>query len=312
MSATGDERRGEHPSPMYAASADDVSTSASLRGRVCVVTGASRGIGQATSRALARCGAIVVMIGRDRASLSHAVEQVEGDAVRAGGSAVSLVADLASLTAIRAVAREIARRFSAVHALVNNAGVSVPRRRTSEDGIELTFAVNVLAPFVLTQELLPALRRGAPSRVVNVTSLFARLASIDFDDLEGARRYSGDRAYLQSKLALVLLTQRFAERVRGTGVTPLCVDPGLAVTDLLRERWWWRARWLRPLWNRLFLTPEEAARGTVMAVASPALADAGGRWVDRRGRDVHLRSRWRDPAIAERLWRACEHLTNGR
>ena len=296
---------------MYEPATSDVSV-VSMRGRVCVVTGASRGIGAATSRALARLGATVVMLGRDRERLSRVVEQVREDAREARGQALPVIADLACFDAIRGAAREITDRFGAVHVLVNNAGVSVPRRRLSADGIELTLAVNVLAPFLITRELLPALRRGAPARVINVASVFARWggARIDFENLQGERRYSGDRAYLQSKLAMVLLTRAFAEHLRGTGITALCVDPGLAVTDLLRDRWWWRARWLRPLWRRLFLTPDEAAQANVLAATSPALAEAGGRWFDRRGREVRLPDRPRDPNVAERLWHVCEVLSS--
>jgi len=287
----------------------DVSVTPSMRGRVCVVTGASRGIGEATSRGLARAGATVVMLGRDRERLRDAVEGAQKEAASSGGQVASIVADLASLDAIRSAAREITQRFGAVHVLVNNAGVSAPRRRPSVDGIELTLAVNVLAPFLLTNELLPALRAGAPSRVVNISSVFARWANLDFQDLQGERRYSGDRAYLQSKLALVLLTHAFGDRLRGSGVTVLAVDPGLAVTDLLRDRWWWRARWLRPLWRSIFLAPDEAAEACVLAATSPALAEVTGEWIDRRGRHVHLRQRWREPGMAERVWRACETLT---
>ena len=291
------------------AAMSDVSSAASLEGRVCVVTGATRGIGEATARALAARGATVVTLGRDRDRLARAAARLEASA-KGGGRVVPVLADLASFDAIRAAAREITGRFGAVHALVNNAGVSVARRRLSADGVELTFAVNVLAPFLLTCELLPSLRAGAPARVVNVTSVFARFARIEFDDLQSERSYSPDRAYLQSKLAVVVLTQAWAARMLGTGVTALSVDPGLAATDLLRERWWWRARGLQPLWRRIFLTPDEAARASVLAVTSPALANAGGGWIDRNGREVRLRRRWRDRKVAERLWGVCEDLTN--
>lgn len=294
---------------MYEPATTDVSVT-SMRGRVCVITGASRGIGAATSRALARLGATVVMLGRDRDRMLRVVEQVREDARESRGEALPVIADLASFDAIRAAAREISERFGAVHVLVNNAGVSVPRRRLSANGVELTFAVNVLAPFLITRELLPALMRGAPARVVNVASVFARWARIDFENLQGERGYSGDRAYLQSKLAMVLLTRAFTEHLRGTGITPLCVDPGLAVTDLLRDRWWWRARWLRPIWRRLFLTPDEAAEASVLAATSPGLAESGGSWIDRRGREVRIPDRWRDPNVAERLWRVCEFTSS--
>ncbi|MFL5582191.1 MAG: SDR family NAD(P)-dependent oxidoreductase [Gemmatimonadaceae bacterium] len=306
MSVTGDGRHSAMYAPAASAEGD---AAGALRGRVCVVTGASRGIGEATARGLARRGATVIMLARDDERLSRAADRAHGDAEQGGGRVVPLVADLASLQAVRAAAQEIRARFGALHVLVNNAGVSAARRRLSADGIELTLAVNVLAPFLLAHELLPALRAGAPARIVNVASVFARWARMDFDDLQGVRHYSGDRAYLQSKLAIVLLTAALAERLRGTGISAVCVDPGLAATDLLRERWWWRAPGLRALWRRVFQSPVEAARASVLAATSPALADAGGRCVDRQGREVRGPRRWRDREAAERLWRACEELT---
>jgi len=310
MGVSDDQPRGASRPGMYVpATGEESAAAASLRGRVCVVTGASRGIGLATARSFAGHGATVVMLARDPGRLWSAARQVREEAARGGGVVLPLVADLASLEAVRAAAREIRERFEAVHVLVNNAAVSAARRRLSADGIELTFAVNVLAPFLLTHELLPALRAGPRARVINVTSLFARWARIRFEDLQGARRYSGDRAYLQSKLAMVLFTMELAERLRGSGITALCVDPGLAATDLLRERWWWRARRLRPLWRLLFSTPDEAARASVVAATSRALAGAGGRCVDRVGRELRGPSRWRDPAAAARLWHVCEELT---
>src|SRR5206468_8721958 len=139
------------------------------------------------------------------------------------------------------------------------------RRTLSADGIESTLAVNHLAPFLLTQLLLPNLRAGSLGRVVTVSSSLARWGRIDFGDLQSERHYNGTRAYLQSKLANIMFTASLGERLAGSGVTAVCVYPGLVATDLLRERWWWRARWLRPLWRSIFLTPNEAGRAVVGA-----------------------------------------------
>src|SRR5689334_18978962 len=213
---------------------------------VAVVTGATRGIGQSTADALSRRGVTVVTLGRDARS--------------------TIVCDLASLNSIQAAASAIRARYPRLQLLVNNAGVQHVRREVTSDGHEATLAVNHLAPFLLTHLLLPNLRAGAPSRVVTVSSSLARWGRVDFEDLQSARRYNGTRAYLQSKLANIMFTLSLAERLRESEVSAVCVYPGLVLTDLLRERWWWRSRWLRPLWRTLFLSPNDAA-AIVLAAA---------------------------------------------
>jgi len=279
-----------------------------MRGRVCVVTGANRGIGKATALGLARLGATVVMLSRDAERGGAACDEVRRDSESADVSLV--VADLASLASVRAAAAEVARRHPAVHVLVNNAGVNLARRTVTPDGLEMTLAVNHLAPFLLTGLLLPSLRRGAPSRVVTVTSEFERFGRIRFDDLQGARRYWGTLAYTQSKLANVLFTYGLAARLEGTGVTANCVYPGLVATDLLRDRAWWSPRWLRPLWATIFLSPEQGARASLYAASSPQVEGASGRCYDRRGRSVRTSRRSYDVAARERLWRVSADLTH--
>ena len=273
---------------------------APMRGRVCLVTGANRGLGKATTLGLARQGATVVLLGRDAERLALAVD----DIARASGNrdASFIVVDLGSLSSVRAAADQVARRFPAIHVLVNNAGVNLGRRMATADGFEMTFAVNHLGPFLLTNLLLPLLRAGAPSRVVNVTSWFERLGHIDFDDLHAARkRYSALGAYYQSKLANALFTYELAERLAGTGVTVNCVDPGLAATDLLRDRLWWSPRWLQPLWRTLLLSPDRGARAAIRAASDPELDRVTGRCIGAVGIKRTSR-RSHDRSTRERLW----------
>jgi NAD(P)-dependent dehydrogenase (short-subunit alcohol dehydrogenase family) len=276
--------------------------------RVCLVTGANRGLGKATSLGLARQGATVVMLGRDAVRVALAADEVR----RASGNPdVSyLVIDLGALASVREAAGEIARRFGAIQVLVNNAGVNLARRVISPDGFEMTFAVNHLGPFLLTNLLRPLLRAGAPSRVVNVTSWFERFGRIDFDDIRGThRRYRPLRAYYQSKLANVLFTYELAERLAGTGVTVNCVDPGLAATDLLRDRLWWSPRWLQPLWRAVLLSPERAARAAIDAASAPALTLVTGRCLAAGGRAKRTSRRSHDRRLRERLWEISAELT---
>jgi NAD(P)-dependent dehydrogenase (short-subunit alcohol dehydrogenase family) len=279
-----------------------------MRGRVCLVTGANRGLGKATALGLARQGATVVILGRDAMRVALASDEVRRES---GNADVSyLVLDLGSLASVRKAADEVARRYSAIHVLVNNAGVNLSRRAVSPDGLEMTFAVNHLGPFLLTNLLLPLLRAGEPSRIVNVTSWFERFGRIDFDDIRGThRRYGPLRAYYQSKLANALFTYELAERLAGTGITVNCVDPGLVATDLLRDRVWWNPRWLQPLWRTLLLSPDRSARAAIYAASSPDAASVTGRCFGVSGRPKRTSRRSYDPATRERLWRVSADLT---
>ena len=281
-----------------------------MTGRVCLVTGASRGLGKATALGLARLGATVVLLGRDERLLSAARDDVAADS---GNPHVStIVADLASFAEIRTGAEELRARHPALHVLVHNAGVNPTRRKLSADGIELTLAVNHLAPFLLTRELLPVLRRGATdrgARVVTVSSMFERFGRIAFDDIQGARVWIGTLAYTQSKLANVLFTFELAERLAGKGITANCVDPGLVATDLMREHVLFRPRWLKAVWGRILASPTAGARAAVHAASAPEIARVTGKCFDRYGHEVRTSRVSRNPQTRERLWRVSEQLT---
>jgi NAD(P)-dependent dehydrogenase (short-subunit alcohol dehydrogenase family) len=287
---------------------DSMYSRAAMRGRVCLVTGANRGLGKATALGLARQGATVVILGRDAMRVALASDEVRRES---GSSDISyLVVDLGSLASVRKAADEVARRYSAIHVLVNNAGVNLARRGVTPDGFEMTFAVNHLGPFLLTNLLLPLLRAGAPSRIVNVTSWFERFGRIDFDDLHAERkRYGALSAYYQSKLANALFTYELAERVAGTGITVNCVDPGLAATDLLRDRVWWNPRWLQPIWRTLLLSPERGARTAIHAASAPELAGVTGRCFGASRRAKHTSRRSRDVTARKQFWDLSAELT---
>ena len=274
---------------------------------VCVVTGATRGIGRAVAIALAKRGAQLVLVGRDEARL----DEVRLEAERASSLRVSWVrADFASLESVRHAAEEIAHRWPALQVLINNAGINAERHRTSAQGYELTFAVNHLAPFLLTTLLLPALTSGAPSRVVNVTSVFAHFGRLDSSDVMfERRRYSSTRAYNQSKLANVMFTTELAARLEGSGVTANCVSPGLVATDLMREHWWFGPRWLRPLWSSWLLSPDAAARRVVQVATSDALDGVTGECFASTLRPASLPRRARNAEARRALWELSAKLT---
>ena len=277
---------------------------------MCLVTGANRGIGKATATALARLGATVVMLARDERLLAAARDQV---ALESGNTDVStVVADLASFADVRAAALAIATRHPALHVLVHNAGVNPTRRSLSSDGIELTFAVNHLAPFLLTHELMPVLRRGAAdggARVITVTSIFERFGRLSLGNVRAEGRWVAFLAYTRSKLANVLFTYELAERLAGTGITANCVDPGLVATDLMREHALFRPRWLRALWSRVLLPPDAGARAAVYAASAPALVNVTGQCFDRYGRRVRTSRRSHDVELRRRVWLTSVELT---
>ena len=192
--------------------------------KVCLITGATSGIGKATAMGLANMGASVVMVGRDRGRGEAALAEIKEKSANA--SVDLLLADLSSQEEVRRLADEFKEAYPRLDVLINNAGVFRSERITTADGLEMTFAVNHLAYFLLTNLLLDVLKASAPSRIVNVSSGDHRNGTIDFDDLQGEKGYKGAKAYSQSKLANVLFTYELARRLEGTGVSANCLHPG--------------------------------------------------------------------------------------
>jgi retinol dehydrogenase-12 len=274
-----------------------------LTGRVCVVTGASSGIGKETARQLARRGATVVMICRDRERGLAAQAEVGREA---SCPPRLLLADLLSFAEIRRVATEVRALFPALHVLVNNAGAIFGHRELTVDGQERTFALNHLAYFLLTGELLDALRRGAPARVVNVASAAHRVGSIHFADLSLARCYTPFRAYSQSKLANILFTRELARRLEGSGVTANCLHPGTIATNFGQSGS--RPFALLVRLARPFLPgPVRGAETSVHLAASPEGARVTGQYFVRC-RVATPSRRARDPELARRLWEVSEEI----
>jgi retinol dehydrogenase 12 len=277
-----------------------------MKGRVAVVTGASAGIGLETARGLAARGAVVCMVGRNRPKTEAAVAEI---AASTGNRGVSfLCGDFGDLEQVRRLAAELLERFPEIHVLVNNAGLWVKHRELGRDGVNTTFTVNHLAPFLLTNLLLSRLRESAPARIVTVSSrLHIRERGIRFQDIGSEQRFAGLRAYRQSKLANVLFAAELARRLQGSGVTSNSVHPGDVATEVVRDSRFLTAglEWI----GRLFLlTPEEGARTTLHVATSPDLESVSGRYF-ASCRAVPASPEGQDPELAARLWEESARLT---
>ena len=271
-----------------------------MSGRVCVVTGASGGIGKATAKELARRGATVALVVRRPERGRAALAEIERDT--GSRDARIVLADLSRQADVRRAADELLAAFPRIDVLVNNAAVYTRRRRLTEDGIEMQWAVNHLAPFLLTNLLLPRLVASAPARVVTVASNAHEMADLRWDDLEmRRRRYRGFRQYGNTKRANVLFTRELARRTAGTGVTANALHPGVVATDLLLNGF-------PPirLFRRWMRTREQGAATAVHLAASPEVAAVTGKYfVDEHA--VSLFAATRDET-ARRLWEISERM----
>jgi len=276
----------------------------------CLVTGGSAGIGLETARGLAQLGATVIITGRNPERTSAAVAAIRQSS---GHERVShQLADFSSLQAVRQLASDVTSQHQSLHVLVNNAGLWHPQRKLSDDGYEDTFAVNHLAPFLLTNALLPLLRRGAQerqqARIVVVSSRLHRKAkSIQWDDIHSEHyRKNGLAAYEHSKLANVLFSRELARRLQGTGITCNAVHPGSVATQVTRKSR--LARWGQWLIRPFLSSPAQGAATSLHVATSDAVHAVSGAYFARSRQKPASRAACSD-SEAQRLWRLSEQLT---
>lgn len=277
----------------------------SMAGKICLVTGATAGIGEVTASALAERGATVIGVGRSAARCDAASERIR--AQTKNESVSFLRADLSVQGEIRELANKIAAQYPRLDVLINNAGAVFFDRRLSSDGIEMTFALNHLAYFLLTHLLLGKLRASAPSRIINVSSAAHRGGKLDFDDLQNARRYRGFQVYSQSKLANLLFTYELAHRLEGTGVTVNAMHLGWVATRFGAESGW-QGRVLNRLSKWFAIGVEEGADTVIYLATSPEVEGVTGKYFVKR-KAVASSPESNDPAVAQRLWEAGAGLT---
>ena len=237
-----------------------------MAGTTVLVTGATSGIGKATALGLATMGAHLAITGRNPQRTESAAREIRA----AGGEQVDVfVADLSSQAEVRRLATEILQQLPRINVLVNNVGAYWDSRHVTADGLEHTFALNHLAPFLLTNLLLERLKQSAPARVVTVASHAQAMGRMDFDDLQGERSYSGARAYNQSKLANVMFTYELAGRLRGTSVTANALHPGVVRTAFGAEDPAGFQRLLIPFLRPFLKTPAQGAATSIHVASAP-------------------------------------------
>lgn len=281
-----------------------------MNGKICLVTGGTNGIGRATAQALAQMGATVIIVGRDAQKTSRVVEEIRAASGNPGVGA--MLADLSSEQEVRLLADEFQGKYSHLHVLINNAGGFFLRRQIRGNGIEMTFALNHLAGFLLTNLLLDTLKASAPARIINVSSNAHTSGKIDFDNLQGERQY-GPRAYDNSKLANLLFTMELAWRLEGTGVTANALHPGFVATGFAKNNGKVISALVSLITPLVARSPAKGAETSIYLASSPSADGITGKYFY----DSHVipaAPQATDMVVARKLWDVSAemvHLADG-
>lgn len=276
-----------------------------MKGKIVLVTGATNGIGLVTALEIARMGAQVTIVSRNAEKCAAVAEAIKTET---GNSVEFIAADLSTLAGIMQAATVFKQSHTRLHVLVNNAGGFFNKRFVTPDGLEMTFALNHLNYFLLTNLLLDVLKASAPARVINVASGMHMGARLDFDNLQGEKHYAGFRAYGQSKLANIIFTYELASRLEETGVTVNALHPGYVDTGLsLNNGFFFRV--FAKLSARLFgRKPEEGAQTSIYLAASPEVEGVTGKYF-ANCKPVQSSPESYDKTVAEKLWQVSLELT---
>jgi NAD(P)-dependent dehydrogenase (short-subunit alcohol dehydrogenase family) len=280
-------------------------TGTNMSGKICLVTGGTSGIGKVTASELARRGAEVVITARNQSKLNHSLEEITK---LSGSESVSgLLADLTSQQAVRSLAESFLKQYPRLDVLINNAGAVYLRRTLSADGIEMTFAGNHLAPFLLTHLLLETLKTSAPARIINVSSNAHEGQMLDFNDLENRNNYQFMRAYGQSKLANILFTYELDRRLAGTGIAVNALHPGFVATNMGANNGWF-VRLFLPLTRLWAISVEQGAETSIFLATSQQVDGVSGKYFYQK-RAVPSSKYSYDQKVWQRLWEISAAMT---
>lgn len=270
----------------------------SMKGKRVVITGPTKGIGRVTAVELAKKGAEMILVARDEGRAKELATEL--------GGADVFIGDLSSVAEVQRVGDEIAKKYDLIDVLINNAGAINMEREKTVDGYEKTFATNHLAYFVLTDKLLPSLKSAPSARVVNVASEAHRQGSIDFDDLQFERRWSGMNAYFASKLANILFTAELARRLEGTKVSANSLHPGAVASGFMVNNTGILALGWKVI-SPFLLSTEKGAKTTIFLASDPSVEGVSGKYFEKCKERKPSRKA-RDMAAAHRLWQLSEDL----
>jgi NAD(P)-dependent dehydrogenase (short-subunit alcohol dehydrogenase family) len=267
-----------------------------MQGKIVLVTGSTDGIGQQIALELAQAGATVLLHGRSAERGEKALANLT--AATGNPHLDFFLADLSSQRQVRHLAAQVLAKYDRLHVLVNNAGVFMRQRELTEDGLEMTFAVNHLAPFLLTNLLLARLKASAPARIITMSSMLHQRALVDFNNLQGEQFFDGNKAYGLSKLGNVLFTFELAERLKGTGVTANCLHPGAVDTKMLRAAFG----------GMQGASVVSGAATPVYLATAPEVAELSGYYFDNK-RSAKPSSLAQDVELRRKFWEASAALT---
>ena len=269
-----------------------------MNGRICLVTGGTNGIGKSTAQELAQMGATVIIVGRDAQKTSRVVNEIR--ATSGNAKVRPMLADLSSQLDVRRLADEFKSQYAHLHVLINNAGAVFMKRQLSMDGIEMTFALNHLAYFLLTDLLLDTLKASAPARIINVSSNAHTSGKIEFDNLQGEQIYS-PRVYENSKLANILFTTELARRLQGTGVTVNALHPGFTATGFAKNNGRAIAALVSIFAPLVARSPAKGAETSIYLASSPSVEGLSGEYF-YDSQVIQAAPQANDMAVARRLW----------
>ncbi|MHB8628627.1 MAG: SDR family oxidoreductase [Aggregatilineales bacterium] len=282
-----------------------MSANPNMQGKICLITGANSGLGYETALALAKMGAQVVMVCRNRAKGEAAQADIKA---KSGNATVDLlIADLSVQKSIRELAQTFKTKYEHLHVLVNNAGLVFGKRGVTADGYEQTFALNHLGYFLLTNLLLDTLKASAPARIVNVASEAETMGELNFDDLMAEKRYGSLRAYGVSKRANIVFTYELAKHLAGMGVTANCVHPGGVRTNFGASAGGAMALAVK-LFGLFALSPEQGAQTIIWLASSPEVEGITGQYFAKK-HPIKSAAQTYDPEVQEKLWQVSEQMT---
>ena len=270
-----------------------------ISGKICIVTGSNSGIGKETAFALAEMGASVVMVVRNQEKGEKALAEI---IKKTGNKSISLMlCDMSSMASIRDFAREFKKKYSRLDVLVNNAGGEFSKREVTPEGFERTLAVDYLAPFLLTNELLDLLKVSAPSRIINVSSGLAKNGKVNFDDLQSVKDYKGMQVYSNAKLMLMMFTYELSRRLVETGVTANVLMPGFVATNLGKNSGSLRSSIMFKMVRPMQINAKKGAETSVYLASSDEIKDVTGKCFAKKKESATCPASY-DESLQKRLW----------